>query len=557
MSRAATSVLIGAISLIARLSADVRADDRTHPFIEDARANARLGLRFKDSPQWGRTGRRNNVAPVDRIPLALDIESGKNIKWSARLGSQTYSSPVIANGKVFIGSNNAAGYIKRFPRQLDLGVLLCFDAATGTFLWQHSNEKLPDGRSQDWEDLGCCSSSYVEGQRLWYVNNRNEVFCLDTEGFLDGENDGPFRAEPNQNRDEADVIWKLDLVARFGATAHNATNCSITAAGDILFVCTANGVDEGHKVVPHPDAACFTALDKQTGEVLWSDKSPGGNILHGQWSSPAYGVLGGVPQVLFAGGDGWLYSFDPMGEEGKSKLLWKFDCNPKSAQFKLRRATRLSLIAPPVIYDSRVYISMGEDPEHGGGSGHLWCIDPAKRGDVSPTIVYNKAAPNVPIAHKRLQACEPDKGDFERPNENSALLWHYGGNDPRKPDQTMHRSLSSPAIKDDLLFISDQVGLVHCVNAKTGTAHWTHDMEAASWSTPLIAGDTVCIASQEGVLFLFALSAEKKELAELSLEAPVYNTPVVADDVLYVATFHKLYAIAEGTATRPAGEESK
>ena len=76
-------------------------------------------------------------------------------------------------------------------------------------------------------------------------------------------------------------------------------------------------------------------MDKNTGRVLWSDNSPGENILHGQWSSPAYGVLGGVPQVIFGGGDGWLYSFDPQGQDGKSKLLWKFDCNPKDAAFSL------------------------------------------------------------------------------------------------------------------------------------------------------------------------------------------------------------------------------
>jgi outer membrane protein assembly factor BamB len=121
----------------------------------------------------------------------------------------------------------------------------------------------------------------------------------------------------------------------------------------------------------------------------------------------------------------------------------------------------------------------------------------------------------------------------------------------------MHRSLSSPAIRNDLLFIPDQSGVVHCLDAQTGAAHWTHDMEAASWSTPLIAGDTVCIANNDGVLLLFALSAQKKVLAELSLDGPIYNTPVVAEDVLYVATFQKLYAIADGNATRPVSEGSK
>src|SRR5262249_43684380 len=162
----------------------------------------------------------------------------------------------------------------------------------------------------------------------------------------------------------------------------------------------------------------------------------------------------------------------------------------------------LSLIAPPVIYDGRVYVALGEDPEHGEGLGHLWCIDPNKCGDVSPTIVYNKAAPDVSIPHKRLQACEPVKGDFERRNENSALVWQYGGNNPNKPEETLHRTLSSVAIRDDLLFIADQSGIVHCVNARTGAPHWTHDIEAASWSTPLIASDRVCIANQQGALLM-------------------------------------------------------
>ena len=62
---------------------------------------------------------------------------------------------------------------------------------------------------------------------------------------------------------------------------------------------------------------------------------------------------------------------------------------------------------------------------------------------MSPTLVFNKENPNKPIAYKRLQACEPDKGDFQRDNENSALVWHYGGNNPKKPDEALHRTLTT------------------------------------------------------------------------------------------------------------------
>src|SRR5213076_1616438 len=99
--------------------------------------------------------------------------------------------------------------------------------------------------------------------------------------------------------------------------------------GDTLFVVTANGVDEGHVNVPSPEAPSFIALDKKTGKVKWQDSSPGKFIMHGQWSNPSYGVINGKPQVIFPGGDGWLYAFEP--ETGK--LIWKFNGNPKDAIF--------------------------------------------------------------------------------------------------------------------------------------------------------------------------------------------------------------------------------
>ena len=135
---------------------------------------------------------------------------------------------------------------------------------------------------------------------------------------------------------------------------------------------TSNGVDESHIALPRYDAPSFICVQKSTGKVLWTDNSPGRNVLHGQWSSPAYGVLGGVPQVIFGGGDGWLYGFAAEGENGQSKLLWKFDCNPKDSKYLLGgRATRNHIIATPVIYDGLVYVGVGEDPEHGEGERAL------------------------------------------------------------------------------------------------------------------------------------------------------------------------------------------
>ena len=122
--------------------------------------------------------------------MSWDVETGQNIKWAAKLGTSVYSSPILADGKIIIGTNNGAAYGRRLPAKVDASCLLCFDAETGDFLWQHANEKLATGRAHDWPEIGICSTSCVENGRLWYVNNRNELVCLDLDGFYDDENDG-------------------------------------------------------------------------------------------------------------------------------------------------------------------------------------------------------------------------------------------------------------------------------------------------------------------------------------------------------------------------------
>src|SRR5690349_11464844 len=86
--------------------------------------------------QWGGSPTRNNTPVGNNIPTqwnigsfdyrtgAWDSSKAKNIKWVARLGSQTYGNPVVAGGHAYIGTNNSAGWLKRYPQDHDLGVLL-------------------------------------------------------------------------------------------------------------------------------------------------------------------------------------------------------------------------------------------------------------------------------------------------------------------------------------------------------------------------------------------------------------------------------------------------
>ncbi len=543
--------------------------------------------RTTEWPQWGGDSMRNNTPVGENIPTDWDIgefdpetgewdsTSAKNIQWVARLGSQTYGNAVVAGGRVFVGTNNGAGWLERYPYQVDLGCLLAFDQQTGKFLWQHSSEKLKTGRVHDWPDQGICCAALVEGDRLWFVTSRGEVRCLDTQGFYDGENDGPYQEEGIEAQNEADVVWVLNFMAApFYVSQHNMCSCSVTSAGDVLFVNTSNGLDESHKNLPAPEAPSFMAVDKNTGQVLWTDNSPGLNILHGQWSSPAYAEINGQDQVIFGGGDGWVYSFDPAGDgQGRAKLLWKFDANPKTSKWIVNgRGTRNNIIATPVIDNGLVYVAVGQDPEHLAGIGHLWCIDPNKRGNVSPELAFNARDPDQEIPHKRLQAVDEDEGDFVRTNPNSAAVWQFSEDDRNgdgeiEYEETMHRSCGTVAIKDGILYISDFSGLFHCIDAKTGKVHWTYDMLAQAWGSPLIVDGKVYIGDEDGQIAIFRHSADSSVAmkddegekipyhGEIEMQNSIYSTPIVVDNVLYISNRTHLFAIKEGAEVVEAVSE--
>lgn len=499
------------------------------------------------------------------VPTTWDLVTGKNVLWRRPLGSQTWRAPVLDADRLYIGTNNTSGFVERYPASVDLGVLLCVRKSDGELLWQHSSEKLPTGRVHDWPLQGITSRPCVEGDRLWYVTNRCEVVCLDTNGFRDGENDPPFQDEPSRQPIEADVVWSLDMMEALNVQPHNISTCTIAVWQDRIFVVTGNAVGASHQT-PIANAPSFLALNKMTGKVIWTDDSPGQNILHGQWGSPTIAWINGEVQVIFPGGDGWLYSFDPGGaqsEDGsiQSKLIWKFDCNPKSSKWQIfGQGDRNNLLHGPTVKKGLVYIAVGQDPEHGSGPGRCWCLDPAGRtGDISPEIVYNQKAPTRPIPHRRLQACDPERGDFTRSNPNSAVVWEFAEQDASGDgeitiEETMHRSFSTVEIKDDLLFVTDGEGIVHCLDRRTGNQHWAYDMFAATYSSPIIAGEHVYVGDEDGDLVAFKLSSDPdvamnagEPIHESNAPVSIYGSVQVQDNVLYLATKNELIAIGNPT----------
>ena len=488
-----------------------------------------------DWPMWGGSPSRNMVNSSKGLDLSFEAAEtpaeGKNLVWSAPLGSQTYGNPIVAGGKVFVGSNNGGEY--REKHKGDRGCVLCFNEADGKFLWQLTREKLPQGRVNDWPEQGICSTPIIENGLMYVATNRCELMCIDVEGFHDGENNGSYKDEVDSEELDADIVWSLDMIEELGVFPHNLATSSPVIYGDLILLVTSNGVDEAHLEVPSPRAPCFIAVNKKTGEVVWEDNSPAldskapapfNNILHGQWGSPALGEVNGKMQVFMPGGDGVLYTYDAMTGD----LLWWFDLNPKDSAWELGgRGTRNAIISTPVFKDNSVLLAVGQDPEHGEGVGHLYRIDATKTGDVSPQIA---------------------DGEGWKANPNSGQIWEYGGIDEdgsitgEKNGLIFRRTISTFAIDNGLVYAPDLSGFLHCIDYKTGQKKWVYDTFAAVWGSPMVVDGHVLLGDEDGEMVVLKAGPAMEVEETKVFNSSIYSTPTIANGMMFVSDRSRLYA---------------
>jgi len=235
-------------------------------------ALAGTGAPAGDQPQWGQRFSRNQVSPETGLPDTFDVQKGLNVKWVAPLGDQSYCTPIVADGRVYIGTNNER---PRDPNHRgDRAVLMCLDERDGHLLWQLVVPKLSadlDDPYLDWPKVGHSSEPTVEGDRVYTLTNRGEVVCLDVHGFSNG-NDGPYtdeakhmapRGQPpvDPGPTDADIVWLCDLRAEAGIRTHDQVHGSILVDGDLLYVNSCNGVDDTHRKIRTPDAPSLVVID--------------------------------------------------------------------------------------------------------------------------------------------------------------------------------------------------------------------------------------------------------------------------------------------------------
>ena len=232
---------------------------------------------------------------------------------------------------------------------------------------------------------------------------------------------------------------------------------------------------------------------------MWEDNSVEDRILHGQWSTPSVGKIGGVDQVVSAQGDGWVRGY----EAATGKKLWEFDTNPKDSVWPKNR--------------NEVIAHAG----HLRGQGlHRQRPGSGARRRRRP-----------PLLHRRHQARR-----HHQDRRASGTTTRSGGRSRRS------------SIADGLLYIPDFSGFLHCLDAKTGQVYWTHDVFAAVWGSTLVVDGKVYLGDEDGDIVILQAGKEKKVLAEMNMGSAVYATPVPAHGALFLNNRNQLFALANAGA---------
>jgi outer membrane protein assembly factor BamB len=513
------------------------------------------GLHAGDWPRWGGGADCNMVSRERGLPLSFapgerDLQHGgilagttRNVRWTARMGSYAYGNPVVARGRVIVGTDvKTLNADPRFTHRKG-GLVKCLDETTGALLWQlvtPERTDVPVEMHFSQQHLGTCSSATVDGDRVYVVTSAGEVVCLDLAGQADG-NHGPFTDEAlymagasnapvSLTAADADILWRYDMIRELGVSIHDAASCAVLIHGDVLYTTTANGVDKGHEHIPFPEAPVLVGLDKRTGRlVARENEGISGRLFHAQWCSPSLGFVAGRPLLFLGGGDGICYAFEALSKAGDGvanlRKVWSYDCNPPEFRVEDGKPIRYTrgdrrkkdspnksdgtylgpseIIATPTFHGGRIYVGIGQDPAHGRGRGLFHCIDATKTGDITST----------------------------------GCLWRFDG---------IERTMATAAVADGLVYVTDLSGRLYCLDADSGRCLWTHDTHAETWGGALVADGRLYVGNKKGLHVLRA-GREAVPLDKVPLGAAAFSTPVAANGTLYVTTMNYLWAAGSTT----------
>jgi outer membrane protein assembly factor BamB len=283
------------------------------------------------------------------------------------------------------------------------------------------------------------------------------------------------------------------------------------------------------------------AIDTRTGKVLWERRDIECNHFRGAGSSPVI-----FEDLLLMHFDGSDRQFVVALDKKTGRTVWRTersidfqDLGPDGkpqAEGDFRKAFATPHVIPvagrPVFVSVGSKAAYGYDPRTGK---ELWRIEERSNHSASPRpiaahgLVYYTSG----WASGQLLAVRPDgSGDAT----DSHVVWRATQGVPKKP---------GIIVLDDLIFMVNDVGIVTCLEAKTGETVWKGRLEGTYSASPIAGAGRVYFFSEDGKTTVIEAGRELKVLAENQLDDGFMASPAVDGRALILRTRTHLYRIEE------------
>jgi outer membrane protein assembly factor BamB len=375
------------------------------------------------------------------------------------------------------------------------------------------------------------------------------------------------------------VIWGNNI---FVITA-------ISTDSKVSFAVKDRGIDLATDEVPH--TWMIYAIDKRTGQILWSNKAYEGvprakrHVKATQANSTP--VTDGRYVVALFGSEG-LACYDMNG-----KLQWKQDLGVLNPGLWDDKDSSWGHASSPIIYGDLVFVQADGHKQSFIAAFNLkdgkqaWRVE---RNEITswttPTIYLGKNRVELianggryirgydPLTGKELwrfadnetqvkmqasliahdliyitggypagrpmYAFRPGAvGDISlKPGEdkNAFLAWSSSKGSPYTP---------TPIIYVDLFYVLSDNGVLSSYEAKTGTLVYQQRLPSSFSASPVAADGKLYLASEDGDVFVVKAGRQYELLAKNTMDQPLMATPALTQGMLVVRGEHAIYALGE------------
>jgi len=108
----------------------------------------------------------------------------------------------------------------------------------------------------------------------------------------------------------------------------------------------------------------------------------------------------------------------------------------------------------------------------------------------------------------------------------------------------------TPLVKNDLLFLWNDRGVIACADVRTGELHWRERAPGSFYGSPVCAGDKLYCISREGEVVVVAANKQFQLLARNPLGEGSHSTPAIAGGRMFLRTFTHLISIGGKAQTK-------